>query len=228
LVALYHIFFSWRFFRKSFSQFGEDLIISHLLDTSKPGFYVDIGAHRPTQFSNTYFFYRYGWKGINVDAMPGSMKLFNILRSRDINIEAAVAGQTEKKFYYVFNRPLQNGIYDEDDDIFRNKEFTVIKKIDITTVKLSDILDKHLPAHVHVDFLSVDVEGLDVEVLKSNNWNKYKPKIILVEVLDFKLENLADYEVTKYLSQWGYTFYSRTVHTIIFLDSSVYSSKEKP
>ena len=58
----------------SFSQEGEDLVLARIFEGKKNGFYVDIGAHHPTRFSNTHYFYRRGWSGINIDAMPGSMK----------------------------------------------------------------------------------------------------------------------------------------------------------
>ena len=74
----------------SCSQFGEDMIVRHLLADVPIGFYVDIGAHHPVYYSNTYHFYCRGWRGINVDARTGSMELFNLLRPRDINVEGCV------------------------------------------------------------------------------------------------------------------------------------------
>ena len=64
----------------SYSQEGEDMILRRLFETRRRGFYVDVGAHHPRRFSNTYYFYRQGWSGINIDAAPGSMKLFDRLR----------------------------------------------------------------------------------------------------------------------------------------------------
>ncbi len=69
------------------------------------GFYVDVGAHHPLRFSNTYKFYKRGWHGINIDAMPGSMDLFNRLRHRDINLERAVSDSKQILTYYAFNEP---------------------------------------------------------------------------------------------------------------------------
>jgi hypothetical protein len=76
---------SWQ--RSSWSQEGEDLILARIFGDKPDGFYVDVGAHHPKRFSNTYYFYRRGWRGINIDAMPGSMLAFNRLRPSDINIE---------------------------------------------------------------------------------------------------------------------------------------------
>lgn len=75
----------------SFSQEGEDLILQRLLADRPPGFFVDVGAYHPIRFSNTYVLYRQGWRGINIDATPGAMRLFSEVRSEDINLEAFVA-----------------------------------------------------------------------------------------------------------------------------------------
>jgi len=71
----------------SFAQEGEDRVLYRMFQGrfGRPGFYVDVGAHHPTRFSNTYLFYRMGWRGINLDAMPGSMAAFARARPRDIN-----------------------------------------------------------------------------------------------------------------------------------------------
>jgi hypothetical protein len=74
----------------------------------KKGFYVDVGAHHPLRFSNTYLFYKKGWRGINIDATPGSMKLFNKIRPEDTNIESPVSNTHRKMSYYIFDEPALN------------------------------------------------------------------------------------------------------------------------
>ena len=75
---------------KSYSQEGEDMILKRFFEGKQRGFYVDVGSHHPKRFSNTYFFYKTGWRGINIDPMPGSMKLFDKIRTRDINLECGI------------------------------------------------------------------------------------------------------------------------------------------
>lgn len=87
----------------SFSQEGEDMILRKLLDRKTTGFYIDVGAHHPQRFSNTYFFYLKGWSGINIDPIPGRMKLFNQLRNRDINLEIGISESKKSLTYYIFN-----------------------------------------------------------------------------------------------------------------------------
>ena len=77
---------------KYYSQFGEDVVLRVLVgDLKKPGFYVDVGAYHPKHLSNTYYFYKKGWRGINIDPNPKSIKLFNLLRPSDINLNVAIA-----------------------------------------------------------------------------------------------------------------------------------------
>lgn len=91
LLRAYRDLHITRFASKSYAQQGEDLILREILNYASTGFYVDVGAHHPFRFSNTYLFYKQGWRGINIDAMPGSMTLFHRFRPRDINIECGVA-----------------------------------------------------------------------------------------------------------------------------------------
>jgi hypothetical protein len=76
---------------RSYSQEGEDRVLAHVLDIGRrdPGFYVDVGAHHPQRFSNTYAFYLAGWRGLNIEPRPGSLSLFQRLRPRDINLNLA-------------------------------------------------------------------------------------------------------------------------------------------
>lgn len=169
---------------KSFSQEGEDLILKRIFERQKDGFYVDVGAHHPFRFSNTYIFYQRGWRGINIDAMPNSMSSFNKYRPRDINLEIPVGKSGSKLKYHIFNEPALN-TFDETriEDIIKKTEYTLIEKIEISIQSLKEILDVYLPKGQKIDFMSIDVEGLDLEVVQSNDWEKYRPKILLVESL---------------------------------------------
>ena len=159
---------------KSYSQEGEDMILRRLFETQRTGFYIDVGAHHPKRYSNTYFFYKRGWRGINIDAMPGCMKLFNKLRPRDINIEKPVSDKTEALKYYIFNEPALNGFSKELSEMRDNQtEFYIKSSQEIKTSTLEDILDNNLSKDQVIDFLSIDVEGLDFKVLKSNNFKRY-------------------------------------------------------
>ena len=203
----------------SYSQEGEDMVLRSFYEGKKnyEGFYVDVGAHHPYRFSNTLFFYKKGWKGINIEPTPGAIKAFNIFRRRDVNLNIGISGKTDKLLFYCFNEPALNGFSKELSEERDNasKKYKIIKKIEIETYPLSDVLDKYLPATQQIDFLTIDVEGLDLQVLKSNNWAKYKPAYILVEDrVDFT--NLHDSEVYSYLREQGYQLVAKTMRTLFF------------
>lgn len=210
-----HFFKSYR----SYSQEGEDMVLKSFFEGRKhyKGFFVDVGAHHPVRFSNTAYFYKHGWSGINIEPTPGAIKIFNLLRRRDINLNIGVSDKIGKLNFYCFNEPALNGFSKE---ISENRDKTSIKyritkEIEIETFPLSQIFDKYLPAGKNIDFMTIDVEGLDLMVLQSNNWDKYKPEYILVEDA-INMKRLQDSEVFSYLESKGYDLVSKTFRTLFF------------
>jgi FkbM family methyltransferase len=202
---------------KSYSQEGEDMILRRIFKDTSDGFYIEVGAHHPKRFSNTHSFYRLGWTGINIDAMPGSMKLFRKIRKRDINIEKAISIKNEKLTYYIFNEPAFNTFSESQyRKLDGSSHCKLIEKKKLTTSTLKDIINKHLPKNQTVNFLSIDVEGLELQVLKSNDWESTKPQVVLVELLDSSIEDILDSDIYAYLKSKGYLFIAKTINTIFF------------
>lgn len=166
----------------SFSSAGEDMVLRHLLGSDKMnGFYVDVGAFHPTLFSNTYFFYLNGWRGINVEARSGSKKLFDKVRPRDTNLEVGVSRERgEMTYYFIAENSPMNSF---SPDFLKQIEMLehVKEQISIPTLPLAEVLERHLPKGQTIDFMNVDVEGHDLEVLESNDWQRFRPKVIVVE-----------------------------------------------
>jgi FkbM family methyltransferase len=202
----------------AFSQEGEDLILARFFEGQAKGFYVDIGAHHPQRFSNTYYFYLKGWKGINIDARPNSMKVFNILRPNDINLEIPISDKSEVLTYYEFDDPALNSFsYDLSQQRVNDTNYKIVSKLQLKVQTLAEVLDKHLLLDQKIDFLSIDVEGLDYQVLASNNWEKYKPKVVLVEDLELSsLENINISKIYFFLEKKGYILIAKTIRTLIF------------
>lgn len=201
---------------KFYSQEGEDMVLRKHLSGIKNGFFVDIGAHHPTKFSNTYYFYKKGWTGINVDAMPGSMKLFNKKRPKDINLEFAVSDKKEKLTYYAFEESALNGFSDQLSLVRGKREHKILFKKIIETKTLAEILNKYMPKKRQIDFMTIDVEGLDYQVLKSNDWKKFAPKFILIEILHENISQVFDSKIFRFLRSKKYEFVAKTDNTIIF------------
>lgn len=211
------------FLNISFSQEGEDLVLHRLFGDKRNGFFIDIGAHHPYRFSNTYKFHLMGWKGINIDPLPGSMKLFDEKRPDDINLEIAILDtKGEDLKYFVFDEPALN-TFDEVAAIKLNTEthYKIQNKINVEIHRLDDILDKHLPINQNIDFISIDVEGFDLNVIKSNNWLKYRPKYVICESLSKTLEEDFKGEITVYMKSKNYNLKSKTVNSLIYKEIGI-------
>lgn len=222
LTALRKITISILYFfkyQKSYSQDGEDVVLQSFFENKKgyKGFYVDIGAHHPIRFSNTWFFYKKGWRGINIDPTPGSMKTFRWLRYRDINLEIGVASQKGEMVFFCFNEPALN-TFDKQLAIVRNNQnpYYIIKQTQVPIMPLASILDLNLPKDQKIDFLTIDVEGLDLVVLQSNDWNKYSPDYILVEDYGFSITSLKESKIYTYLTSKSYTAVSILKRTTLY------------
>ena len=180
---LHNIYFKNNFFikKKTYSMDGEDLFIDNFFK-NKIGLYVDVGAYHPLELSNTYLLYKKKWKGINIDINSLSIDYFNFLRPNDININLGVAKKdTIKTLYYQKNKsPLNTLNLSHAKKIFSNK----YKKKRIKTRTLTNILDKTKFKGKEIDFLNIDTEGNDLEVLKSLDFKKYQPKLMCIELID--------------------------------------------
>jgi FkbM family methyltransferase len=216
ILSFYNRYFN-SFISKCYSQEGEDLILQRFFGEKRTGFYIDIGAHHPKRFSNTYIFYKKGWRGINVEPRPGSKKYFDKVRTRDINIEAAIGTDVQKLSYFMFNEPALNTFSQANEaELLKDKKYKLIKRIDIQTTTLKNICDTHLPPGVQIDFLTIDTEGYDYNVLLSNDWEKYRPHLILVEDKEFKFEDPYKSKVFNFLYERNYRLAAKTFNTLIF------------
>jgi FkbM family methyltransferase len=210
----------WRFAAWSYSQEGEDLILRRVFEKRDTGFYVDVGAHHPVRFSNTYWFYRRGWRGINIDATPGSMTLFRKVRPRDINLELAIADGSRNLKLYLFNEPALNTF---DASLARERNqgiYRIVGEQEMTSQSLADVFKSHMPEGLAPTFLTIDVEGLDLDVLKSNDWSRFRPEVVLLECLNSGLGELAERAESRFMKEKGYRPFSKTLNTVIYRDES--------
>ena len=212
--------FSFRYRNISFSQEGEDILLKRIFSNKKNGFYIDVGAHHPVRFSNTYLLSKNGWRGINIDAMPGSMALFNKKRPNDINIECPISDKKEELVYHIFNEPALNTFSKSEalkKDGFHG--YKIISKKIMFTRTLAEILLENLNKNQKIDFISIDVEGFDLRVLKSLDLKIFKPEIILIEDLS-RNTDLEEFfnksEINKYLKNYNYKLFMKTYNTMFF------------
>jgi FkbM family methyltransferase len=205
------------FARASYSQEGEDMILRQLFEGRESGFYVDVGAHHPRRFSNTCFFYQRGWRGINIEPNPEAAAGFRSERPRDINLQMGVSTQEGVLTYYFFNDAALNSFNKDLSDLrVRTSEYKVIATKEIPVNRLESILRLHLPAHTKIDFMTIDVEGFDFEVIQSNDWSAFRPTCVLVECLDTSFEEVLESETFRFMREQGYALYAKTANNLIF------------
>jgi len=177
---------------KTYAQYGEDAMLRGFMDRrcrnpGYRGFWVDIGAHHPTRFSNTRMFSEMGWRGINVDALRPAIDLFRKRRKRDVNVWTGVGGQRGTLDFFQFAEPAYDTFSRERIEALARAWGRALKEgvdyavVRVPVVTLKELLDAHLPAGQKIDFMTVDAEGLDLEILKSNDWARYRPDFLLVE-----------------------------------------------
>ena len=176
------------------------------------------------RFSNTHIFYKSGWRGINIEPNPAALMSFTRERKGDINLQFGVASERGDLLYYEFDDPALNTF---DKKLAEERESTTSYRLIATQRiridRLDALLEAHVPQGVTIDFLTVDVEGMDLDVLKSNNWNKFRPRCVLTEILDTPLtiESLAGSPTIVYLQQQGYRLLAKTYNSFFFLDDRV-------
>lgn len=210
-----------RYLRDSFAQEGEDMIISRILGKQQSGFYVDVGAHHPYRFSNTFHFYLRGWRGINIDPNPLLMKEFSNVRSRDINIACGVSDYAGSMTYHQFDEPALN-TFDEKlvEARTQSGEALLLGTSIVAVRRLDEVLAEHLPAGTDIDFLSIDAEGFDYRVLTSNDWARFRPRHVLVEALRQDLESIGESDTYRFMVSNGYSLVAKTVNTCFYSDRS--------
>ena len=181
-VYLLYIKHKTFFVKKTYSEWGEDLFIVKYFKNLNKGFYVDIGAYHPFFLSNTQLLFKKNWEGINIDINPTSIEIFNDARPNDYNVNTAVSNRNKKYInYYTKNiiNLLSTTIIDSAKMSFLNNSFNIRKT---KCCGLNNIISKTKFKNRRIDFLNIDTEKSEVDVLKSLNFSKYKPKLICVEI----------------------------------------------
>lgn len=214
-------------FLQSYSQNNEDLIIDSLLHHKRYGFYIDVGAYDPIRFSNTMRFYKRGWRGINIEPDIQQFHRIRSLRKRDINLNIGISAKTGKLTYWMINPKTLSTFSRKQASIYKKEGYRIVRKVNIQVTQLSNITEKYCPLQ-SVDFMSVDVEGFELDVLKSNNWNSCRPRVLCIELSFGANELAAEIKGKKalihYIESNGYTFVSKTATNYIYADKKTFSN----
>lgn len=165
--------------RGSYSQHGEDLGIDRLLNFPTHGFYVDVGANDPDRFSNTRRFYDRGWCGINIEPDPVLYQRLVSRRPRDTNLNIGVSRSVSTlDFYHLFPNTLSTFSKPFAEE-YQRLGYKLEYVSQVQTKPLSQVFWEHSVSMI--DFISIDTEGFDLQVLQSNDWDRYRPRALIVE-----------------------------------------------
>lgn len=192
--------------RGTFSQHGEDLVVADYFAGKAGGFYVDIGASHPSLLSNTALLYfEYGWRGVTVEPLPGLAGLHRRWRPEDRLAEVAIGLVPGRLiFHELFPSVLSTLDWGVAETAIAEGRAERIKEHDIDVITLDGLFDSM--GRSAVDFLSIDLEGLDAAVVQSCRFERVRPQLICVEFADWA----GRAAVLGHLSTCGYEFFAET------------------
>jgi FkbM family methyltransferase len=214
------------FSKQSFSQCGEDCIVdfilTNVLNIKRPNF-IDVGAFHPYILSNTNMFQKKGGLGVNIEPNPILYEEFVKERPENINLNIGIDKVGGIKDYYMFKESVLNS-FDPNSQYLPNRTLERIVQIELSP--LSKIVEEYF-ASIPIDFLSIDVEGLDLLVIQSLDLKLYRPKVICVETIQEISQNewSRNSELIRYVEAQGYLLHSSTMINSIFIDKNLISVK---
>jgi len=194
IYFFYNIYIRNFKFLKNSAQSGEDKYIIKLFDEDFKGKFLDIGCYHPTRHNNTYELYKKGWSGINIDLNPLTIELFDFMRPKDVNINIGISDKdAEKELYFIDELDTQNTIDKNQLEFLKkhhniNQDQIIVKKIQ--TKNLETILNEY--QFYNIDFMNLDIEGHELQVLKTLDFKKIKIKYLCIEMIEHNEESILN------------------------------------
>jgi len=214
----------------SYSQCGEDLILSYIFDQLKLSelTYLDIGAYDPFHFSNTYRFYRQGHHGVCVEPDPVQFARIRRERPRDTCLNAGIGGVAYVRHadYYRMSAPTLNTFSREEATRYESYgTYKIEEVIQLPLIPINLVLEKHFPRRPNL--VSLDVEGLDLEIVQSFDFSRFRPEMFCVETLTYTEDNSERKipEIAELMQSNGYFVYADTYINTIFVDSAAWQNR---
>jgi len=222
------LYFNYQYLKSKFkpriinANWGVDVIVERILKDKSKGIYIDVGCHHPLINNNTYLLNRKGWSGINIDLDFNAIDMFNYFRPNDDNQLIALASKKgESDLFFFHNRAAKNTL-----NKINGRGAKFVKKIKTDT--LDNIIKQSKLSIKKIDFLSIDVEGNELEVLKGFNIKKYNPKVIVLELIDKntnsfyqqKIEKIQQSSIYKYLIKNNYKLSNWIHDDLVFVSNT--------
>ena len=189
----------------SYAQRFEDLYLARCFGERDTGFYIDVGAGHPVFDNVSFAFYLRGWSGITVEPNPALARLCRAVRPRDIACETLVGAEPGEAMFYIVSEfhgfsTVLAAHADAARKEFGKESHTIVRPM----VTLAQLCELHAPAAI--DFLKVDVEGLEAAVLAGNDWRRFRPKVVVVEALAAHTQTPAWDQWEPLLAAHGYSY----------------------
>jgi FkbM family methyltransferase len=215
-------------FLKSYSQRYEDIIIDGLLGNEKSGTYLDIGAYDPHILSNTKRFHDRGWKGCNVEPNPRRFQKLVRARPNDINLNVGLSDAAGKLVFFDVDREAFSTFSEQRARELEKMGAHIRREIEIPVMRLEDVFEEHFKTRT-VDFCSIDTEGMDLAILRGNDWDRFRPRILCVEVSVAKTgdSNEQTESVETFLLGVGYRKHTQTYDFGVPLNEIYVSMSDK-
>lgn len=205
-----------RFPIPSYSHSGEDRLVLKLFQWQQHGTYVDVGCNHPTEFSNTYLLYRFGWSGLVIDADDAFLAEFGRVRPLDAVVHCGIARESGSAELTLFKDRCLNTFSAEVAAAVIARDPDAL--VGTRTVLLSPLAEILAVEEIgEIDFLNVDVEGYDLMVLESSDWDRWRPAIVAVEDHGISLSSPQDSATYRFMVAKDYALHSKCNLTSVYV-----------
>jgi FkbM family methyltransferase len=165
--------------RISYAQNGEDIVLSRAFGQQSEGFYIDIGANDPDTCSVTRLFWEAGWRGINVEPVPALAKRLRTARPRDVNLAVGLSNQCGTLRFFEAESPSTLSTFSPEAARFLRGRGITFRERDVPILTLAELCQRFVTGPI--DFMSIDVEDHELEVIQGGDWARWRPRVVLVE-----------------------------------------------
>jgi len=163
----------------SYAQNYEDVLLNRLLPDRPGGFYIDVGACHPVVHSVTKLFYERGWQGVNIEPIPSMFELLADDRPRDVNLHMGLSNRDGNLTFYEVPAEVGSSTFVEEHAEGLRRKGHRLEERSIPVTTLARVCEQH--AGQTIDFLKIDVESHEREVLEGGDWGRYRPRVVLIE-----------------------------------------------
>lgn len=209
--------------KNSYSNWGIDMMADFFFKKKEKGIYIDVGCHHPFLNNNTYPLYKRGWEGINIDIDFNTIDSFNFFRKKDYNIQIGVSDKADEvDLFFFHNRAAKNTLSRENG--INAKEIRKIK-----TNTLNHIIENSKFKNKFIDYISIDVEGHELEVLKGFDFKNYRPSLVVLELIDLdineffyqKIDNILQSNIYEYMLIQNYKMINWIHNDLVFVPNDL-------